>query len=59
MDIVFGRQDIAQLAYQRTFGDKHRPPQIARFDEPAVAGAVAKAEKNRNRNPQQAERRHR
>ena len=58
MGIVFRRQDIAQLTHQRAFGDKHRPPQIARLDEAAVAGAVAKAEENRNRNPQQAERRH-
>ena len=58
MCIVFRRQDIAQLTHQRAFGDKHRPPQIARLDEAAVAGAGAKAEENRNRNPQQAERRH-
>ncbi|MDD0237805.1 hypothetical protein PSY40_23005, partial [Shigella flexneri] len=32
----FRRQDIAQLTHQRAFGDKHRPPQIARLDEAAV-----------------------
>ena len=57
MGCAFGRQDILQLAHQRSLGNQHRSPQIARFNKAVVSGAIAKAKKNGNGDPQQAKRR--
>lgn len=53
----FVRQQAFDLAQQGSLGNQQRAPQVARFDKAAVAGVIAKAEKNGDGDTQQAERR--